>query len=357
MRHSPRMKAYLEQLTGTFLIPYFRKLEKLPILDRFYFSTMNNKSKHICLDQTFIGIDVSKESLSVFVDSVEEHFTCPNQMKDLTALARRLRKLAPVLIVLEATGGYESSLAIALSELKLPFAIVYPLRVRQFAHGLGLIAKNDEVDARLLAYYGRVADIEPKPLMTDELRLLQALTNRRSQLIEMRLAEENRLAVAHPEMRKQIKKHLRWLLKQIEQLEAEITRQIKASKTWSETDRLLQSVPGVGEVLSSTLITELPELGLLSNKQLASLVGVAPFPRESGKQKGRRFCRGGRNSVRRVLYMATITATRFNPVIKHFYDRLLERGKLKKVALIACARKLITMLNAMVRNKTHWQVT
>lgn len=318
---------------------------------------MNNKLKHISKDQTFIGIDVSKESIAVFIDSTDEHFTCPNQPKDLTKLARRFKKLDPQLIVIEATGGYETSAAIALSQLELPYAIVYPLRVRQFARGLGLIAKTDEIDAELLAYYGRVADVQPKPLLSDELRVLQALTTRRCQLIEIRLAEQNRLDVAHPLMRKHIKKHLAWLIKQIEQIETEISDQIKNSPTFSDTDQLLQSVPGVGEVLSSTLICQLPELGVLSNKQIAALVGVAPFPRESGKFTGRRFCKGGRNSVRRVLYMATIAATRFNPIIKQFYDNLLERGKLKKVALIASARKLITILNAMVRNNSHWQST
>jgi len=318
---------------------------------------MNNKFENISKDHTFIGIDVAKDSIAVFIDSIDEDFLCPNQPKDLTRLARRLKKLKPALIVLEATGGYETNAAIAFAKFELPYAIVYPLRVRLFARGLGLIAKTDQIDAQLLAYYGRVANVQPKPLISEELRLLQALTTRRSQLIEMRLAEQNRLDVAHPQMQKHIKKHLRWILKQTEQIETEINDYIKNSPTWSDTDQLLQSVPGVGEVLSSTLITELPELGLLSNKQIAALVGVAPFPRESGKATGKRFCKGGRNSVRRVLYMATITATRFNPIIKHFYENLLEKGKLKKVALIACARKLITILNAMVRNNSHWQST
>ena len=175
------------------------------------------------------------------------------------------------------------------------------------------------------------------------------------QLIEMRLAEQNRLETAHSSLHPNIKNHLDWLISQIQEIETEIDNQIKKVEALQEKDQLLQSVPGVGKVLSSTLIGELPELGELSNKQIAALVGVAPFPRESGTWNGKRFCKGGRNSIRKILYMATISASRFNPIIKEFYDNLLKKGKLKKVALIACSRKLITMLNAMVRNNSIWK--
>ncbi len=314
-----------------------------------------NKLNQISNDQTFVGIDVAKDSVAVFIDSKNQNLDCLNQLKDLRKLAKNLKKLNPTLIVLEATGGYETNCAIAFAEFELPFAIVYPKRVRQFAFGLGLIAKTDEIDAALLAYYGRVANIEAKPLQSNELRELSALTDRRRQLIEMRLSEQNRLEISHPSMHKNIKKHLDWLLKQISEIEIEINRRIKESETWAETDERLQSVPGVGKVLSSTLITELPELGNLNNKEIASLVGVAPFASESGKFKGKRFCRGGRNSVRRVLYMATLTAARFNPIIKKQYDNLCEKGKLKKVAIIACARKLLVILNAIMRDNATWQ--
>jgi len=314
-----------------------------------------NKFQPISNDQTFIGIDVAKDSLAIFVDSTKKHSSCLNQATDLTKLAKQFKKLNPTLIVLEASGGYETAAAVVFSEFELPFAIVYPRRVRQFALGVGVIAKTDDIDAEVIAYYGRVAQIQPKPLQSDELRHLQAFAIRRQQLIEMRLAEQNRLETAHPKMEKNIKKHLAWLVNHIQAIEAEIDNHIKASETLQETDELLQAVPGVGALLSATLITELPELGQLSNKKIASLVGVAPFPRESGKWNGKRFCQGGRNSVRRVLYMATISATRFNPIIKQFYDNLCERGKLKKVAIIACARKLLVILNAMVRNNSHWQ--
>ncbi len=313
-----------------------------------------NKFIQTSADQTFIGIDVAKSALAVFVDSTNEHLECLNQPKDIRKLARRLKKLSPTLIVLEATGGYETAATAVFSEFGLPFAVVFPKRVRQFALGLGIIAKTDDIDAQTIAYYGRIADIQAKPLPSDELRSLNALTTRRTQLIEMRIAEQNRLDVSHPEIQKNIKKHLRWLENQIIAVEGEIAASIKEDQALQEKDDLLQSVPGVGKVLSSTLLTQLPELGILSNKQISALVGVAPFPRESGTWKGKRFCQGGRNSIRKVLYMASISASRFNPVIKQFYEQLLERGKLKKVALIACSRKLMTILNAMVRNNSNW---
>lgn len=313
-----------------------------------------NKFPQITDAQNFIGIDVAKDTLAVFVDGTQQHFTCANEGKALRALAKKLQVGKPTLIVLEATGGYETLAAVTLAELALPVAIVYPRRVRQFAFGLGVIAKTDEIDAEVLAYYGRVAKLAAQPLRATELRELQALTVRRQQLIEMRLAEENRLATAHPTLRSDLKKHRDWLQKQIQALEADLHQRIKTSPLWQHTDDLLQSVPGVGEVLSTTLITELPELGQLTHQEIAALVGVAPFPAESGKFKGKRFCRGGRNSVRRVLYMATLNATRFNPVIKKFYQRLVAQGKPKKVALIACARKLLITLNAMVRDDSPW---
>lgn len=308
-------------------------------------------------EKTYVGIDVSKDTLEVFVDTSSKRHVCPNQRLDLKRLAKELKKLSPELIVMEATGGYETLVAITFTEAGLPFAIVFPRRVRQLALGLGVIAKTDEIDAKVIAHYGRVAHIEPKPLESNELRQLQALTTRRSQLVEMRLMEENRLDTAHPLTRKRTKDHIAWIKRQIQQLDAEIDRCIEQSDAWRETRNLLTSVPGVGPVLASTLITELPELGSLSHKKIAALVGVAPFPRDTGKFSGKRFCKGGRNSVRRVLYMAVISATRFNPVIKTFYQRLCDNGKRKKVALIACARKMIVILNAMLRNNVHWTHT
>lgn len=315
-----------------------------------------NKFQHtISKDETFIGIDVAKDNLEVFVDSTNQHSSCQNKLEDLRKLAKLLKEQNPTLIVLEATGGYEKRASEVFTEFELPFSVVYPRRVREFAFSLGLIAKTDEIDAKVIAYYGRVAKIEPKVLPSDELVQLQALTARRTQLIEMRIAEENRLETAHRKMEENIKIHLEWLNSQIREIEQQINLEIKTDQRLQQTDQLLQSVPGVGEVLSSTLITELPELGVLPDKKISALVGVAPFAHQSGKQSGKRFCQGGRNSVRRVLYMATLSAIRFNPVIKQFYDKLCEKGKVKKVAIIACARKLLLILNAMLRNNSHWQ--
>jgi transposase len=297
-----------------------------------------------------IGIDVAKDNLEVFNDVSFQRSICSNKIRDLERLAKDLKKISPELIVMEATGGYETQAAIAFSKADLPYAVVFPRRVRQLAHGVGLIAKNDQVDARVIAYYGRVGGIQPKPLESNELRELEALTTRRRQLVEMRQMDENRLDTTHPSLRKDIKEHIAWLSRRIEKLNKEIDHRIEQSEAWNEKRKLLMSVPGVGPVLASTLITELPELGLLSNRRIAALVGVAPFDRDTGKKHGIRFCKGGRNSVRRVLYMATVCAARFNPTIKTFYDRLCEKGKRKKVAHIACARKMLVILNAMTRD-------
>lgn len=346
------VQAHLEQLTGTFdsVLP---QVGELPSLDLFYFIAMN-KFQQISDQRTFIGIDVAKDSLALFIDSSNQHLDCLNQPKELHKLAKKLLKLHPALIVLEATGGYENAAVSVFQQFDLPVAVVFPKRVRQFALGLGLIAKTDEIDARVLAYYGRVAQIQPRPQQPQYLTDLQALTTRRTQLLEIRIAEQNRLETARPVMKKDIKKHLTFLATQIQTIEAEIEKQIQAEESLVDQDRILQSIPGVGRILSSTLISNLPELGRLSNNEISALVGVAPFPHESGKYKGQRFCRGGRNSLRKVLYMATLCAARCNPVIKKFYAHLLEKGKLKKVALIACARKLMTFLNSMVRNNAVW---
>jgi len=255
---------------------------------------------------------------------------------------------------MEASGGYEALAAAAFAEAGLPFAIVFPRRVRQFALGLGIIAKTDEIDAAVIARYGRLASIEPMPVAPRELQELRALTIRRTQLIEMRIADQNRLDTAHPSIRREIRSNIDQLNRRIEKIQVLIRKQIQNCPLWQKTDKALRSVPGLGPVLSSTLTTELPELGHLSNKKIAALAGVAPFPNESGKHKGKRSCKGGRNSIRRVLYMATITATQYNPVIKSFYLNLCNRGKLKKVAILACSRKLLVTLNAIARDDSHW---
>lgn len=306
-------------------------------------------------EKPIIGIDVSKDNLEVFDDKSCQHLVCPNLLRSLKQLAKDLKKISPELIVMEATGGYETQAAIEFSKAGLPYAVVFPRRVRQLAQGAGVIAKNDQVDARVIAYYGRVGGIKPKPLESKESRELHALTTRRSQLVKMRQMEENRLHTTHPTMRKSVKDHIAWLSRQTEKLNQEIDQQIKLSEVWNKKRKLLISVPGVGPVLASTLITELPELGILSNREIAALVGVAPFDCDTGKRKGTRFCKGGRSSVRRVLYMATLSAARFNPVIKTLYDRLCEKRKRNKVVRIACARKILIILNAMIRDNLKFQ--
>lgn len=313
-----------------------------------------NKFQQISDDKTFIGIDLAKDSLAVFIDSTNQAIECLNQIKDLRKLAKQFKKLNPTLIVLEATGGYENLAVSVFQQFDLPVAVVFPKRVRQFALGLGLIAKTDEIDAKVIAYYGRTANIQPQSQLPQHIVHLQSLTTRRQQLLEIKIAEQNRLDTAPLSMKKDIKKHLSFLDHQIQSLDEQIEEQIQTEDDLSEKDQLLQSVPGVGKVLSSTLLSDLPELGKLTNQEISSLVGVAPFPHESGKYKGKRFCRGGRNSIRKILYLATLSASRFNPVIKIFYNHLLEKGKLKKVALIACARKLITILNSMVKHHSTW---
>lgn len=313
-----------------------------------------NKFQQISDHRTFIGIDVAKDTLAVFIDSANHSSECLNQIKDLRQLAKAFKKLSPTLIVLEATGGYENLAVSVFQQFELPVAVVFPKRVRQFALGLGLIAKTDEIDARTIAYYGRTADVQPQVAQPQHLADLQALTTRRSQLLEIKVAEQNRLETAPALMKKDIQKHLDFLESQIQSLANQIQEQITTQADLAEKDQIIQSVPGVGKVLSSTLLSKLPELGTLSNNEISALVGVAPFPHESGKYKGKRFCRGGRNCIRKILYMATLSAARCNPVITKFYEHLLEKGKLKKVALIACARKLMTFLNSMVKNNSAW---
>ena len=343
----------LEQLTGTFDSVLLQVREQEPSLDFFYFITMN-KFQQITDQRTFIGIDVAKETLALFIDSTDQPIECLNQAKPLRKLAKQFKKLQPTLIVLEATGGYENLAVSIFQKCELPVAVVFPKRVRQFALGLGLIAKTDEIDAKTIAYYGRTANIQPQPALPQHVTDLQALTTRRTQLLEIKVAEQNRLATAPQLMKKDIKKHLDFLEMQIQSLATQIEQQIKSQVDLADKDQILQSVPGVGKVLSSTLLSKLPELGTLSNNEISALVGVAPFPHESGKYKGKRFCRGGRNCIRKILYMATLSAARCNPVITKFYEHLLEKGKLKKVALIACARKLMTFLNSMVKNNSAW---
>jgi transposase len=301
----------------------------------------------------FVGIDVSKAQLDVALRP-EGRYQVPHTEAGIGELVDQLRRVAPALIVLEATGGLEVPLTSALAAAGLPVVVVNPRQIRDFAKASGQLAKTDTLDAQLLAYFAAVMRPTPRPLPDDQAQALAAVLTRRRQLIEMLVAEKNRLAGARPAIRKSLQAHITWLEHALAQTDTELTQAIRQSPVWRETENLLRSTPGVGPVLSTTLLANLPELGALTRHQIAALVGVAPLNRDSGTLRGRRSVWGGRGHVRTALYMGTLVATRFNPVIKAFYQRLCAAGKAKKVALTACMRKLLTILNAMVKHRTPW---
>lgn len=299
-----------------------------------------------------VGIDVAKDQLDVADDSGEA-WSVSNDPVGIAELLKRLTDAE--LIVLEATGGYESAAAGALAAQGLPVAVVNPRQVRDFARATGELAKTDTIDARVLALFAERIRPEPRPLPDDTHGELVDLVARRRQLVEMLGAESNRLRLTRRgPVQKGIKAHVAWLEKQIKLLDQDLDRLIRQSPLWRAKDDLLQGVPGIGPTTARTLLAELPELGRLNHKEIAALVGVAPFNRDSGQLRGRRIIWGGRASVRSTLYMATLTATRYNPAIRAFYQRLRSRGKPAKLALTACMRKLLVILNAIVRSNQPW---
>jgi len=304
----------------------------------------------------FVGIDVSKAVLDIAVAPTGEAWSVGNSTEGMQQLVSKLGEISPRLIVLEATGGLERRAIAALAGASLPVVAVNPRQVRDFAKATGRLAKTDAIDASVLALFADRIRPQVRPLRDEETQELEALVVRRRQVVDMITAEKNRLAAAPPSksVRTAIGKTIKWLQKQLEETDSDLDNAVKGSPIWREKDDLLRSVPGVGKVLSRTMLSLVPELGTLGKKQLAALVGVAPLNWDSGQQRGRRCVWGGRAHVRAVLYMGALAAARFNPVIRAFHARLIAAGKLPKVALVACMRKLLTILNAIVRDRTPW---
>ena len=305
--------------------------------------------------KVFVGVDVSKDSLDVAIGPQKDIITFANDQKGVDALIKKLSRIGPELTVFESTGGYELLATSSLAEAGLPVVIVNPRQVRNFAKATGILAKTDAIDARVIAHFAEAVKPNVRPLKDRETSELTALVISRRQIIEMIVAEGNRLNLASKRNKKDIKDHIRWLEKRLDKIESDIGKMIQRSPIWRCKDDILQSVPGIGPITSASLICDLPELGVLSSKKIAMLAGLAPLNCDSGKFKGRRRIWGGRASVRSGLYMATLAATRCNPAIKEFYQRLTAAGKCHKVAITACMRKLLIIVNAMIRDQTLWQ--
>ena len=305
------------------------------------------------MSERYVGIDVSKDYLDV-VDGAESPERLGNDAASCAQLAERLAADPPTLVVMEATGGLERELALQLAARAVPLRIVNARQVRQFARASGLLAKTDQIDARVLVRFGQAMKPVPREPVDEHTRTLQALVGRRRQLLEMLGMEKNRLSTAHLAVRSQVLRTVRWLESELERCEDDSDTALKSSGVWREKVELLESVPGIGRTSALSLIATLPELGTLNRRQIAALVGVAPFNRDSGKLKGRRSVWGGRAPTRATLYMAALVGARWNPVIRTFYQRLRSAGKTGKVALTACMRKLLCILNVMLKTRTKW---
>jgi transposase len=306
--------------------------------------------------EVFVGIDVSKARLDVAVLPNEKTWSTTNDDEGISALVAKLKELAPSMVLLEATGGLERRVLARLAGVGLPAMAINPRNVRDFARSMGKLAKTDRIDATVLARFAQVIRPPLRPVADEQTQELQAQLTRRRQLVEMIVAEKNRLAATDPsKLRKLIREHIEYLQKQLAINEYDLDQTIKQTPIWLEKVDLLESIPGVGRVTASTLVALLPELGTLGRKQISALVGVAPFARDSGTLRGRRMIWGGRASVRAVLYMAALTASKWNPAIRAVYLRLKGAGKPSKVALVACMRKLLTILNAILRDRSPWR--
>lgn len=307
------------------------------------------------MDAVYVGIDVSKDRLDAHVLPGGEAFAVARNGAGVAELVARLKALSPALIALEATGGFETIVAAGLAAAALPVVVVNPAQVRHFAQALGKRAKTDPIDALVIARFVEATRPAPRPLPDETTQLLADLVARRRQIVEMMAAEGQRERRADKRLKKSIVRLRKALEKELAELDGEIDDQMRGTPAWAEKEDLLASVPGVGPVIARTLIAELPELGALGRKQIAALAGLAPYTRQSGQWRGKSFIGGGRKSVRSVLFIGAMVAARYNPVLKAFRDRLVESGKPKILALIAVARKLLTILNAIIRDKTPWR--
>jgi transposase len=303
---------------------------------------------------TYVGVDVSKSSLDLNVLPANQSLQFSNDDKGVTQLVKFLRKTGPTLIVFESTGGLEMLAVSSLVEHQLPVVMINPRQIRDFAKATGRLAKTDAIDAATIARFARDIRPEIRPFKDEQTQALAALNTRRRQIVDMLVAEKNRLYTALKPNRKSIEDHISWLKKALSDINNDIDQMIKQSPIWYKNDKILQSFKGVGPVTSATLLCALPELGSLDRKKIAALVGVAPLNCDSGKYRGRRRIMGGRAEVRRSLYMAAVSALRYNPTIKSFYDRLIDAGKPPKLALTACMRKILVTLNAMMKNRSYW---
>jgi transposase len=308
------------------------------------------------MDKQFVGIDVSKDKLDVAIRPAQQSFIVPNDEKGFAEIVKRLKDLDIELIVLEATGGFQIPVVTELVGAVLPVVVMNARQIRDFAKAVGILAKTDRIDANVIARFGETIRPEVRQIKDNELQLLSAFMVRRRQLISMITQEKNRLSMAPVSVRRSIKNTIEWLEKQLKEIDGDLERKVKESPVWRAKDELLQSMPGVGPVLSKIILCELPELGTLNRRKIAALAGVAPFNNDSGKRGGKRTIWGGRAGLRAVLYMGALAAIRFNPKFKDFYQKLRDAGKKPKQAIVACMRKLITTLNAMMKNNTKWDL-